>query len=39
MSIGGKKVFAFVSRKYDSHELACEDVEEAIKKRLLRRRR
>ena len=31
MSIAGEKVFAFVSCKYDSYELACEDVEEAIK--------
>ena len=31
MSIAGEKVFAFVSCKYDSYELACEDVEEAIR--------
>ena len=31
MGVGGEKVFAFVSCKYDSYELACEDVEEAIR--------
>ena len=31
MGVGGEKVSAFVSCKYDSYELACEDVEEAIK--------
>lgn len=31
MGVGGEKVFAFVSCKYDSYELSCEDVEEAIK--------
>lgn len=31
MGVGGEKVLAFVSCKYDSYELACEDVEEAIK--------
>lgn len=31
MGVAGEKVFAFVSCKYDSYELACEDVEEAIK--------
>lgn len=31
MGVGGEKVFAFVSCKYDSYELAREDVEEAIK--------
>lgn len=30
MHIAGEKVFAFVSCKYDSFELACEDVDEAI---------